>query len=95
MIINVSLNLFIEAEPVNAAWIMEVNYEFPCGTCNVALKSSINGAPPTLGAWQQFTFNLNDLLELGLELSHVDTPFLFFLLGGVKMVPYSRLTTFF
>lgn len=75
---TIEFDLFVEAEPENAEWMMKVDCEFPCGTGDVPLESSIEGVAPTLGAWQHFTFNLNDLVELGLELSHIDTPLVIF-----------------
>lgn len=81
---TIEFDLYVEAAPENANWMMKVDCEFPCGTGDVPLTDSLEGEAPTLGAWQHYTFNLDDLVALGLELSHIDTPLVIFPAWGLQ-----------
>ncbi len=59
-------------------WKMAVNCAYPCGTGDIPLSESLEGRAPTPGAWQHFTFAIDDLVARGLKLEKLDTPLVIF-----------------
>ena len=78
---TLEFDMFVISQPTNPAanpWIMKTDCEHPCGTGDVPLTDSVEGVLPPTGAWQHYTFNVNDLVARGLDLTTVDTPLVIF-----------------
>lgn len=78
---TVEFDMFVETPPAIPAadpWLMKVDCVFPCGSGDVPLTASVEGALPQTGVWQHFTFNINDLVARGVNLSTVDSPLVIF-----------------
>lgn len=75
---TLEFDLYIEAEPENAQWVMKVECEFPCGSGDVPLAENANAITPALGVWQHYVFDIDDLVSRGLELNHLNTPLVIF-----------------
>lgn len=75
---TVEFDLYIESEPVDAAWMMKVDCGHPCSTGDVPLTDNMDAVVPTLGEWQSYRFDIDDLIERGLDITSVDTPLVIF-----------------
>ena len=72
---TLEFDMYVVTQPANPAanpWMIKVDCVFPCGTGDVAISDSVEGALPATGTWQHFTFNLDDLVARGLNLTRVD-----------------------
>lgn len=77
---SLEFDLFVEAEPVDAVWTMKTE-TFPAGTGDTPLTESLEGVAPTVGEWQHYTFNLDDLVAREgstLDLARVQAPLVIF-----------------
>jgi len=78
---TLEFDLFVISAPSNPAadpWIVKVDCVFPCGTGDVPITESVEGQLPVVGVWQHFTFNIDDMVSRGLDLTSVDTPLVIF-----------------
>lgn len=78
----VEFDLFVVSEgPPQAApmqWFFKVDCFYPCGTGDIPLATMSNqGVQPPVNAWQRYSFSVDLLVERGLDLSRVNTPFVF------------------
>eukprot|EP00977_Amphora_coffeiformis_P018005 scaffold6073_cov169-Amphora_coffeaeformis.AAC.4 len=80
----VEFAMYVEADPRNTqSWAMKAECGWPCGSGDVPLDDSEEAvAPPPLGAWQNYTFPVERLLqgngEVGLNLTKVSVPLALF-----------------
>lgn len=75
---TLEFDVYIEAEPEGAEWMMKTECVFPCGTGDVPLTHNADATVPTVGVWQHYRFELDDLVDRGLDLTKVDTPLVLF-----------------
>lgn len=79
---TIEFDIFVESEPVDAVWVMKTETHFQSNTSgDVLLTDSIEGVAPPVGAWQHYTFNLDDLVSRegsNLDLSSLQTPLVIF-----------------
>jgi beta-glucanase (GH16 family) len=66
------------SNPADDPWMVKVDCVFPCGTGDIPIDQSVEGELPQTGVWQHFTFNIDDLVSRGLDLSSVDAPLVLF-----------------
>lgn len=59
-------------------WKIAVNCGHPCGSGDIPLSASLEGRAPTVGVWQHYSFQIDDLVERGLKLEKVDAPLVIF-----------------
>ncbi|WP_440876576.1 glycosyl hydrolase [Thalassotalea sp. PLHSN55] len=76
---KISFDLRVVEQPSGiTGWAMKIDCGWPCGTGDVALTDSVEGASPTVGNWQTFTFNVSDLMVLNgdnaLTIDYVTSP---------------------
>lgn len=82
---TVEFDLYVVNEPegIFGNWFMKVDCGWPCGTGDVPLNSSVEGIMPSIGEWQHFTFNVDDLIALpndgnALDITKVISPLVLF-----------------
>ncbi|VUD62904.1 Glucan endo-1,3-beta-glucosidase A1 [Thalassocella blandensis] len=77
---TLEFDLFVVSEPAGTTWMMKTENPNE-STGDVPLSSSTEGLAPTVGVWQHFTFNLDDLVERNgsnISLSRLQTPLVIF-----------------
>lgn len=77
---TLEFDLYVVSEPTEASWLMKTE-TFPDGTGDTPLTESVEGVMPTVGEWQHYTFNLDDLVSREgstLDLSSLQTPLVIF-----------------
>lgn len=53
-------------------WIMKVEAANNTSAAELPLSSSLEGAEPVIGEWQTYTFSLQQLASIGLDISRID-----------------------
>ncbi|WP_143869767.1 glycosyl hydrolase [Catenovulum sediminis] len=77
------LKVVNEPTAIDGNWFMKIDCGWPCGTGDVPLTSSVEGVAPTVGQWQHYTFNIDDLIALEnngnpLQIDSVSSPLVIF-----------------
>lgn len=70
---TLEFDLKMVSAPTNdaAQWLLKVESATASNFAEVSLMSSSEGAAPTLGEWQHYTFNVSDLASQGLDISEL------------------------
>lgn len=76
---TLSFDMKVVEQPAGVtSWSMKIDCGWPCGTGDVAMNESDEGATPTVGEWQRYTFKIADLLTKNpdnpLALNYVTAP---------------------
>ncbi len=75
---TLEFDLYIESEPEGVQWMMKTDCQHPCSTGDVPLSQNADAVVPTVGVWQHYRFEVDDLVSRGLDLTKVDTPLVIF-----------------
>lgn len=75
----VEFEMKVESMPndADAAWLFKIESNDASEAVELNLSDSVEGASPTTGVWQTYTFNLSDLATAGLDTSAIDVVMIF------------------
>ncbi|MCM2678375.1 glycoside hydrolase family 16 protein [Echinimonas agarilytica] len=76
---TITFEVKVESLPTvaNAQWLFKIESNDTSSAVEMPLTSSVEGVAPPVGQWQQYTYNIKDLADAGLELSAIDVLMIF------------------